>query len=311
MIDPTPLTDANLSLRARGLYGLFVAHGKVLPASEVYSLVPEGRDAIRTAMNELISAGYITKTRFRTSAGQYAIDYATVSEPVTVNQGLVNRGGFPGDLYRGTDYIANSSKVLIGLNKLSPINTSGKPEIEEEYVIMPWPGLDEPEQPKVKRQRIDDSDSGAVGKIDDPVDKRELRKAKYKKAQFAAVPETMLRKEKPEESWSTPDLVAEFYDLFKELDDYAPSQVNAKSLASWINKMVGDGVARNALLRAMRAFFSDPRLTREVGIGQPMWRRFIAYYPTVHGIYSKDVEVEYEDDAFLAHQAKMLKLLED
>jgi hypothetical protein len=56
-------------------------------------------------------------------------------------------------------------------------------------------------------------------------------------------------------------------------------------------------------------FFEDPRNLNDVGVGQPLWRKFMAYYPTVYGLVSTTQKVVYSDDEFLAHQEKMLKLL--
>lgn len=290
----------NLSLRARGLLALYLDAGRVLSIAEAQPLVKEGRDAVRSAFNELKDSGYIFMRKYKTREGQWVYEYGFTSDWKTTY-------GFSGALHRGTDYIANSTNLLVGLNKLSPTNSSGAPEVEEEFVTMAWPGFED-EEPVVKRSRIDDSDSGAIGKVEDRI---QARNAKYKKDKFAAVPPSMLRKSKPEDEWNTQDLVTEFYELVSNMSTFAPSQCNGRSMATWINKMVGQGVPRIAILKAMRAFFLDPRLTKDVGIGQPLWRRFIAYYPTVHGLYARDTEVVYDDEEFLSYQDKALKLLED
>jgi hypothetical protein len=303
MIDPAPLLDPKLSLRAKGIWGLYMAYGRALSAAEIYPLVPEGRDAVRKAVRELVAAGYVSETSFRNKNGQWAYE-------LDITQAWITRDGFSGTLLYGTASIANSLNTLVELTNVSSPNVSGvPPEDVEEYVEMSWPGFED--EPKVTKAKIDDTDTGAIGKLTDPVDKKELRKLKYKKTSFEAVPESMLRHDRPESEWTTQDLVAEFYALAREVSGGSPSQINGRSLATWINQRVGEGTPRSGLLKALRAFFKDPRLTKDVGIGQPLWRRFIAYYPTVHGIYSRDTEVEYADGDFLAHQAKMLRLLED
>jgi len=294
MIDPAPLLDSKLSLRAKGIWALYMSAGKALSAAEIYPLVPEGRDAVRKAVRELISAGYVSETSFRTENGQW-------SYQVRVTQAWITGDGFSGTLLYGTASKLITNSTLVELTNVSSTNVSGEPE--EEYIEMAWPGFDEPET-KTK------GEVGVVGKLTDPVDKKEMRKLKYKKTSFEAVPPSMLRNERPEDEWTTQDLVAEFYDLTREHANSAPSQVNGKSLASWINQQVGKGVPRPGILRAIRAFFNDPRLIRDPGVGKPFWRRFVAYYPTVHGLFANPKEVEYADDDFLAHQAKMLKLLE-
>ncbi|NDA61957.1 MAG: hypothetical protein EBX50_07935 [Chitinophagia bacterium] len=298
MIDPAPLLDSKLSLRAKGIWGLYMAAGKALSAAEIYPLVPEGRDAVRKAVRELISAGYVSEVSFRTQNGQWAYQ-------LQVTQAWITGDGFSGTLLYGTasSYSTSSFNTLEELTNVSSPNVSGEPEEEEEFVEMPWPEFDEPSTKS-------DDEVGVVGKLADPVDKKELRKQKYKKSSFAAVPESMLRNERPETEWTTQDLVAEFYDLTREHAKGAPSQVNGKSLSAWINQQVGQGVPRIAILRALRAFFNDPRLVRDPGIGKPFWRRFIAYYPTVHGRFANVEDIDYSDERFSAHQAKMLKLLE-
>ena len=297
--------NSSLSLCARGLLALFTESGRVFSAEEARSLVPEGRDKIRKAFNELKDAGYISVRKFKTRGGQWNYEYSFASDWSTSD-------GFSGALHRGTDYIANSSSVLVGFNKLNPTNTSSTLEIsndQEEYVPMPWPGMSEPEEdlPRSKKKPKEDS-VGVVGKLED---KREARKAKYKKTKFDALPARMQRHTRLEEDWTTDDLVGEFYDLTRDHAPGVPSQVHGVNLAKWINQKVGEGIPRIALLKAIRGFFNDPRLIHDAGIGTPLWRRFIAFYPTVHGIYNRKSDVEYSDDNFEAHQAKMLKLLED
>jgi len=287
-----------------------MAMGRTLTTSEIYPLVPEGRDSIRKALRELISAGYVSETKFRGKNGQWTYQ-------LDVNQAWITRDGFSGPLLYDTaiSYSTSSLSTLIELTNVSSNNVSGVPPEEvntkEEYVLVSWPGLDdEAPEPKAKKKWVEDDEVGVVGNLD-LRDKKEVRNAKYKKTKFDAVPAGMRRHERPEELWTTEDLVSEFYELTRESAPNVPSQVNGKNLASWINRQVSDGVTRLAILKAIRGFFNDPRLTKDPGIGHPYWRRFVAYYPTVHGIYSRTEDIEYTDDEFEAHRAKMLKLLED
>jgi len=304
MIDPTPLLDSKLSLRAKGIWGLYMAAGKALSAAEIYPLVPEGRDAVRKAVRELISAGYVSETSFRNKNGQWSYE-------LEITQAWFTRDGFSGTLLYGTASKLITNSTLVELTNVSSTNVSGEPE-KEEFIDMPWPGFDD-EAPVTKKTRksTDYVETGVVGKLTEPIDKVAMRKQKYKKTKFEAVPASMLRQERPEDEWDTNDLLAEFYALTRAHAPGIPSQVNGKGLASWINQKVGEGITRYTVLKAMRGFFNDPRLTNDAGIGNPLWRRFIAYYPTVHGIYSKETEVEYQDADFLSHQSKMLKLWED
>ena len=143
------------------------------------------------------------------------------------------------------------------------------------------------------------------------VEDRQARlNAKYKKTKFEAVPRSMQRFDKPEETWEVFDIVGEFYDLVRENAPGTPSQVNGDALRSWMNKMISEGATKLGLLKAVRMFFADPRLIREPGVGDPLWRRFMAYYPTVHGVVHRDQQPEGDAEAMKQHQEKMLKLLE-
>jgi len=304
MIDPAPLLDSKLSLRAKGIWGLYMAAGKALSAAEIYPLVPEGRDAVRKAVRELISAGYVSETSFRNKNGQWSYE-------LKITQAWFTRDGFSGTLLYGTASKLITNSTLVELTNVSSTNVSGEPE-KEAFIDMAWPGFEDEEVVvKKARKSTDYVETGVVGKLTETIDKAEMRRQKYKKTKFEAVPASMLRQERPEDEWTTSDLLAEFYALTRVHAPGIPSQVNGKGLASWINQKVGEGITRHTVLKAMRGFFNDPRLTNDAGIGNPLWRRFIAYYPTVHGIYSRETEVEYQDDDFLNHQSKMLKLWED
>lgn len=296
----SPYSNPYLSLRARGLYALYVETGRVLSADEISGAVPEGRDAIRAAMKELKEFGYIKAVKHQVN-GQWRTILKFTDDGIS---GV----GFPGDLYSYKS-IANKPEAN-SLNSLEVLRTSKLAHSAEKESEggneMAWP-IDE-EKPQVKKTRVLDSDddSGAVGKI---VDKKALRNAKYKKTRFEAVPERMRRHNRPEEDWGTQDLVAEFYDLVREHAPNIPSQVNGQQLLTWINRMVSEGAERQSILKAIRMFFADPRLIRDAGVGQPLWLRFISYYPSVHGIAAKVSDGEVDED-FVAHQEKMLKLLE-
>lgn len=166
---------------------------------------------------------------------------------------------------------------------------------------MPW-NLDGEETPKKRRPQIEDDSSGAVGKVED---KKAMRRAKY-----GAVPTSVThRTHRSEDTWDSKDLVSEFAALLSGSSaGHLTMQLNARSLALWINQQVGRGATRPQVLAAMRMFFEDPRNLNNAGTGVPIWRRFIAYYQTVEGKVLEEKPV-YMDEQALAHQEKMLKLL--
>ena len=291
----SPYSNPYLSLRARGLYAFYIETGRVLSADEISTAVPEGRDAIRSAMKELKDAGYIKAVK-----AQVGSQWRTTLK--FTDDGLSGVGN-PGVLYS----LLNTNDITTSLNVLEVLRTSNTSAAlkSKEGIEMGWPNLDE-NLPK-KKSDIDEA-PGAVGKIED---KKAMRNAKYKKTKFEAVPASMRRYERPEETWTSKDLVSEFYDLVREKASGIPGQINGEQLAKWINKTISESDATNlSILKAIRVFFADPRLLNDAGIGQPIWRRFIAFYPTIHGITSRVAETDFVDEDALANQERLLKLLE-
>ena len=293
----SPFSNPYLSLTARGLFAYYKELGRVVSSEEISSAVPEGRDAIRTAMRELKQFGYITSVKAQVN-GQWRTQLKFTEGAKKL---ISTDDGFSGALYidsTSTNSLNTSSSSK--LKVLRTFNLEGAALLQEEKGSeMAWP-IDE-EKPKGKFNP--DDEAGIVGKL---VDKKALRNEKYK----AKVDEASLlhRSNKPEEDWGTNDLLAEFYMLVTKHAPNVPGQVNAKEIASCINKMYREGVPRVSMLKAIRMFFDDPRNLHDVGVGKPLWSRFMAYYPTVHGLVQKEKTV-YVDEDFLAHQEKMLKLL--
>lgn len=312
-----PNLNPFLSGMARAVWMVYATVGRVMSTSEMMesNYMNEGRDAIRNAMKELHRQGYIniertndittgrwTTTLSFTEVGRNYVDqfnwnyqpvpprpeFPTLGEPGNVNTIMIN---------------SNSRLEVLRTSNLS--DAQGALKVKE--AEMAWPMLDGEEAPKKKVRHVleTEDDSGAIGKV---VDKREMRRIKYKKTTFETTPEYMRRFERPESEWTTEDIIAEFYDGVRKVANGAPAQVNGKSLRSIMNKWIGEGVPRTAVLEGVRRFFADPRNFHDVGVGLPIWRRFVSYYPTVHGLAAKS-ETEYVDDDFLAHQEKMLKLL--
>ena len=294
-----PIINPKLSLRARSLFYFYAEKGRVISAEELKTMqeVPEGRDAIQSAINELKDLKYVKSVRIRNN-GQWVSKLKFTESALKM---LSTDNGFSGLLYidnYNTNGITTSTNIDTDTNVSVSIGAS--PLKEEE---MAW-NLDG-DEPVKKKTMESEATPGAVGKLDD---RQSRLNAKYKKP-VKAQKDSRDRINTPEELWSTNDLVAEFYDLVEKAAPGVPSQVNGKYVATWINKQVGEGTPRIAVLEAMRMFFSDPRLTHDAGVGKPMWQRFFAYYPTVHGLVNKK-KTEYEDDDFKNHQEKMLKLLE-
>ena len=292
-------SDPNLSLRARGLFAYYIEVGRVLSAEEMSASVPEGRDAIRNAMAELKFHKYIKAVRHQDNSGQWRTLLKFTDD------------GFSGILYIDSDTVASTSDIStsdLNIDTVTNVTVSigAAPLKENRRSEMAWPGLEENTTPeKPKRGVLDtEDDSGAIGKVSSlKVGGAKLRKTKVEQV-------ARNRVNVPEENWTTNDLCAEFYDLLITVNNNAPNQMNAKHLATWINKRVAEGVDRLSILKGMRMFFGDPRMFHDIGIGLPIYQRFMKYYGTIHGIVSRVAESTKLDEDTLAHQEKLLKMLE-
>jgi hypothetical protein len=177
----------------------------------------------------------------------------------------------------------------------------------EKGIEMGWDMFEDSTPPKSKKKVLDtEDDSGAIGKVNT----LKVGGARRKKTKVEV--EARNRINVPEEDWATGDLVAEFYDLYIATcgGSGAVNQISGKQLATWINKRVGEGVERIHILKGMRMFFGDTRVISDPGFGLPMYQRFMKYYGMIHGMVSRVDEPIGLDEDMLAHQEKMLKLLE-
>jgi hypothetical protein len=306
-------------MRARGLFAYYAELGRVVSADELSAVMPEGRDAIRSAIKELRDLGYIMVTKQQVK-GQWRT-YLKFSESAL--KLLSTDDGFSGALsivHSSSTTTSTSTNTTSDNSIYKDTNVSlyisGDKLPRKEGAEMPWnlDGEDKSEaelkrEAKTKAALEQIEATFGVGKIKNSSDKQAMRNAKYKKVEEDS--SLNHRRNKPEADWNTNDLLSEFSMLFyqssaKELT----MQINARSLAIWINQRVGMGATRQQILNAIRMFFGDPRNLNEAGNGEPVWRRFIAFYQSVEGKAREEEVVVYADEEFLAHQEKMLKLLE-
>jgi hypothetical protein len=302
----SPYSNPYLSMRARGLFSYYAELGRVVAADELSAVMPEGRDAIQGAINELKRSQYIMTTREWNGTKWFSAMKFTEAAKKLLNL----NNGFSGLLYIDSDTTTSTStsnKPIVELLRSSTISRTASSK-SEGGPEMGWDLDGEQPAPK-KRFRIDaeDDSSGAVGKVED---KKALRQAKYGAKDLDSDP-MRNRSHKPESEWATKDLVAEFASLLNKSDARdVPMQINTQQLAIWINKMVSEGVTRQQMLLAIRMFFEDPRNLNDAGVGVQIWRRFIAYYPTAHGLVTREeLPASYVDEEFKAQQDKMLRLL--
>lgn len=294
-----------LSARAKGVFAYYAELGRPVSADELSAVMPEGRDALQTAINELRHFGYIITTREQVN-GKWN-SYMKFTEGSKKLLGTDN--GFSGllSVYSDVSTVASTSslstidKPIVELLRSSTI--LGKNFPSKEGVEMGW-DLDGDETPKTKRF-VEEDPAGAVGRIEDKVAMRRLK--------YGAKPETSVthRSNMPEENWNTTDLVSEFGSLLNaSTAGHLTMQLNARSLALWINQQVGKGATRQQVLTSIRMFFEDPRNLNNAGTGIPIWRKFIAYYQTVEGTVTREeLPDSYDEDMVRNQQEKMLRLL--
>ena len=312
----SPYSNPYISARAKGIFAYYSELGRPVSADEMSAVMPEGRDAIQSAINELRRSGYIRTTREWNGTKWISVMKFT-KEAIMSNPKVLNTG-FSGLLYDYSQSTISSNTIdsypiveLLRSSTISRISSS-----KEEGAEMPW-NLDGEETPdgefqsksqmrRVSIQQEADAAPGSVGKVED---KAAMRKAKYAGKGFSTS-SIRHRRNKPEESWGTADLVSEFASLLNDSSAGALTmQLNTQQFAIWINQKVKLGVTRSHILAAIRTFFDDPRNLNDAGVGIPLWRKFISFYQSVEGKKFTEENVVYEDDAFLAHQVKMLKLL--
>jgi hypothetical protein len=252
-------------------------------------------------MNELKFHKYIKAVRYQDNSGQWRTLLKFTDDVVSgilyIDSGTVTN--------TNTSDISTSTNIDTVTNVTVSIGAA--PQKEKGGLMMAWPELgDSPTPDKPKRKFVLDTedDSGAIGKVSS------LKVGGARKKKTTVERESRNRINIPEEEWIARDLCAEFYDLLSTLNTSAPNQMSAKHLATWINKRIGEGVPAVAILKGMRMFFADPRMFHDIGVGLPIYQRFMKYYGTIHGIVNRVAESSALDEDTLAHQEKLLKLLE-
>lgn len=82
-VDRDTVNDASLSFRARGLlvWLLDKPDGWRVRADAIAVATTEGRDAVRSALNELEAAGYLTRTKCRDRSGRFRTETVVRETP--------------------------------------------------------------------------------------------------------------------------------------------------------------------------------------------------------------------------------------
>jgi hypothetical protein len=93
VLDNKVIYDTRLSWRALGLlaYLLSKPDGWETDAQRLAALRKEGRDAVRSALNEIEAAGYLVRRRFQNERGQWITETLLNDEPKSGFQASVNQ----------------------------------------------------------------------------------------------------------------------------------------------------------------------------------------------------------------------------
>lgn len=111
--------DARLSHRARGVLAVVMSHkdGWETSISHLVQNGKEGRDAIYSAVGELVELGYLKRTEVRSATGKFeGADYE-VRNPFTENPQPLPEKPYPDYPYTGKPYPANPQQENTNLKK--------------------------------------------------------------------------------------------------------------------------------------------------------------------------------------------------
>lgn len=128
------LRDDRLSYRARGLLAVILSHadGWATSSEALARAGREGRDAIRTALQELEDAGYLVREKRQDSQGRWATHQVIYDQPQTDGQpALFATGdGFPGvgQPGPGNPTPDNQASIEDHQEEPSPTERGGKPK---------------------------------------------------------------------------------------------------------------------------------------------------------------------------------------
>lgn len=163
------LRDQRLSYRARGVMATMLSHadGYHVNAETLAEAGAEGRDAVRSAMNELVEAGYLRRIRHQDDAGQWrtdlnlypygdapAADSPTPENPASVSQAVIEHQveeqlpTSPSDSDAAPPTTETSPSVEAAAAKSEGAPSSGQRPfpIVEQRKLVDWFGITSPEQ---------------------------------------------------------------------------------------------------------------------------------------------------------------------
>ena len=102
-IDKRLINDTSISWKTKGIliYLLSKPNNWTAQVKDIIKHATDGRDAVRSAINEAVKAGYIRRVQYKNSKGQYAgIEYQVFEQPIESNNDtviVVNEDGLTED----------------------------------------------------------------------------------------------------------------------------------------------------------------------------------------------------------------------
>jgi hypothetical protein len=124
-------------------------------------------------------------------------------------------------------------------------------------------------------RREPDASLGGDIDVSDPFATTPDPRGRVKPVRTARTTDT--RTSKPEASWNSYDLTAEFNSRAYEAGagDF-PHQINSTDLSGALRRLIRNGSRPDVLAACIKVFFADPRNLYELGTGAPIWKRFLA-----------------------------------
>lgn len=255
------LSDTRLSHRALGVLLRAVASGSVPNADELAGMGREGRDAMRSALRQLIDLGYVTSDRRQrvVSDGGWSTHRGLAKRPEIVRGNPVEKGGFSASKsgFSGV----KSSKSSKGNNKSRStpngvdllFRARGARGGEAEAEVPGWNDIFGPTSTE---------DDGV------PETKNDAKKLK--------------RSAKDRALWSIGDIVDEFGDRVQQHvpDEVRVGQAGTIQLRKILGRWKKGGLLNPAEGQALiELFFGDPRNLHRPGFDPPLWLRFVQFIP--------------------------------
>jgi hypothetical protein len=274
--------DATLSFRARGiLLYLAAQNGDAVPSIRALAeATTEGRDAVATAINELIDKGYIDRSVYQTTSGSWR-KMSTLSQYWKSARDDSQGGGFSGDLSISRDVVLVTNKV----KRTKVLFTADTVRV----------GVEEPMTPE-----FDDEATGAIGKIFDepPVAVPKERRSGYITRKKRTVTDN--RATRDVDAWTAQDFVREFSD--RSFNSGRTWQVDPAAMRGMFANLRRNGVTGAEIHSSISLFFADPRNLNDAGEGFPLWKRYANWYKHHQKTVAQSVGVEKSALDSLAEQ---------